>query len=89
MSTIQLPIEVIAQIIDNVVDGTKFDSEDPDRNEPHPLADASLVSRTWSTICRSYIFRIIIISTENIDDRLRFLNFEAPHLGELIRIVRV
>ncbi|KAF9489058.1 hypothetical protein BDN71DRAFT_1456601 [Pleurotus eryngii] len=75
------------------MEGTDFDLEDPDfypgRDEHHPLAAASLVSRTWSTICRSHIFRIISISTRTMDDRLWFLHFEAPHLSEFIHVVRL
>ncbi|KAJ8697523.1 hypothetical protein PTI98_004320 [Pleurotus ostreatus] len=90
---IRLPIEIIAEIIAAVVDGTEFNSEDPDfypgREEHHPLAAASLVSHTWSTICRPHIFRIISISTRNMDDRLWFLHFEAPHLSEFILVVHL
>ncbi|KAG9219620.1 hypothetical protein CCMSSC00406_0006058 [Pleurotus cornucopiae] len=90
---IRLPIEIIAEIIAAVVDGTEFTSEDPDfypgRDEHHPLAAASLVSRTWSTICRPHIFRIISISTRTMDDRLWFLHFEAPHLSEFIHVVHL
>lgn len=54
-TTIQLPIEIIAEIIATVLDGTDFDSEDPDlypsRNELHPLAAAPLVSRTCHPEC--------------------------------------
>lgn len=90
---IRLPIEIIAEIISAVVDGTGFTSEDPDfhpgRDEHHPLAAASLVSRTWNTICRPHIFRIISISTRTMDDRLWFLHFEAPHLSEFILVVHL
>ncbi|KAF9487037.1 hypothetical protein BDN71DRAFT_1500056 [Pleurotus eryngii] len=87
----KLPPEVIAEIIATVADGTNFDSADPDRDPDihHPLANASLVSRTWNTICRPHVFRTFSISSTNTSARLHFLHFDAPHLSGHIRTVRL
>ncbi|KAF7433705.1 hypothetical protein PC9H_005668 [Pleurotus ostreatus] len=87
----KLPLEVIAEIIATVADGTDFDSADPDRDPDvhHPLADASLVSRTWNTICRPHVFHTLSISSTNTSARLHFLHFDAPYLSDHIRTVRL
>lgn len=87
----KLPLEIIAEIIATVADGTDFDSADPDRDpdKHHPLANSSLVSRTWNTLCRPHVFGTLSISFTNTYDRLHFLHFDAPHLSEHIRTVRL
>ncbi|KAL4262500.1 hypothetical protein AB1N83_007867 [Pleurotus pulmonarius] len=81
-----LPVELIAAIIDIVADGYR-DSLATQR-EPlifSTLAAASLVSRTWNTICRAYIFRTIKITAPGDPGaQFSFLHFEAPHLSRHI-----
>ncbi|KAF7424762.1 hypothetical protein PC9H_010073 [Pleurotus ostreatus] len=78
-----LAVELIAAIIDIVADGYR-DSLATQR-EPlifSTLAAASLVSRTWNTICSAYIFRTIKITAPGDPGaQLSFLHFEAPHLS--------
>lgn len=58
----ELPVELVAEIIAIVADG-------PQACNPNPfwtLAASSLVSRTWSTICRPHIFHTLIISEKTL-----------------------
>ncbi|KAF9490495.1 hypothetical protein BDN71DRAFT_187417 [Pleurotus eryngii] len=86
----KFPVELIAEIIAIVADGTQECNPKNDENHPFwTLAASSLVSRTWTTICRPHIFHTLSISTENTTARLSFLHFDAPHLSEYIRTVHL
>ncbi|KAJ8697502.1 hypothetical protein PTI98_004303 [Pleurotus ostreatus] len=86
----KLPVELIAEIIAIVADGAQKCNPQNDENHPFwTLTASSLVSRTWTTICRPHIFHTLSISTENTTARLSFLHFDAPHLSEYIRTVHL
>ncbi|KAJ8692228.1 hypothetical protein PTI98_009561 [Pleurotus ostreatus] len=83
-----LPVELITEIIALVAGGlyTKFDQLNP--YVLKTLAAASLVSRTWNTICRSHILHTLPVLNFHFNyERLRFLHFDAPHLCTFIRKV--
>lgn len=94
-----LPIELIYEIIDlfddedddddcnNHSDGSLHSNSESSNGFYHPcrtLTTCALVCRAWNEVSRSRIFHKLTMDYIDLNDRLYFLHFDAPHLAPYI-----